>query len=302
MTRPTSAIEHTSRRARALAAATATVRASYEVLNTFIDTYARNDIGFLNDGVVTDDLGSRSSNTPLPPSAALYELALGDCTGLDTLDVGSGRGGGAAVALGLGARRAVGVELAFAGASAALRENRGLAVNGDAHALGVREASIDVVTCVESSQFYSDLPAVLREIRRILRPNGRFGYADIFLASAFPAYTTTLVAAGFTIKGVNDVTTAAVAAFARRDLTREFHSPARAAIEQQIAGLTQLHRQLRSGRYCYVVIDARPGPPARHASPEVTRAAALVRLLAGASCRSSAARFTPLGTDHIDGR
>ena len=48
------------------------------------------------------------------------------------------------------------------------------ALRGDAEALPLRDGSFDAVACGHGLQFCPDLGAVFREVRRVLRPEGRF--------------------------------------------------------------------------------------------------------------------------------
>ena len=46
-------------------------------------------------------------------------------------------------------------------------------VRGSAQSLPLRDACVDLVTCGFGIAFFPDLPAALRELRRVLRPDGR---------------------------------------------------------------------------------------------------------------------------------
>jgi ubiquinone/menaquinone biosynthesis C-methylase UbiE len=112
-----------------------------------------------------------------------HHLALGASVGgKDVIEVGSGRGGGAAY-------------LARAFQPAALRgldfspravdfcqrhygESNLSFVAADAQALPLHDESCDVVLNVESSHCYPDFPGFLAEVSRVLRPGGRLAYAD----------------------------------------------------------------------------------------------------------------------------
>ncbi len=107
----------------------------------------------------------------------------GTLAGLDVLEVGSGRGGGAVhVARRFGPRRTVALDVS----PAATRLARGLHgtaagvefASGDAENLPFAAGSFDVVLNVESAHCYGSLPRFLENVRRVLRPGGRLGFAD----------------------------------------------------------------------------------------------------------------------------
>jgi SAM-dependent methyltransferase len=119
--------------------------------------------------------------------ARMYQLvATGagriDPRGKRILEVGCGRGGGAAwMARHLGAEQVVGVDLSEQNIASARQAFvlPGLSFQpGDAEALPFPEGSFDLVVNVESSHCYPDYPAFLREVRRVLRPGGVLSTSD----------------------------------------------------------------------------------------------------------------------------
>jgi ubiquinone/menaquinone biosynthesis C-methylase UbiE len=105
-----------------------------------------------------------------------------DLDGLDVLEVGSGRGGGASyVKRYLAPGTLTGVDLtanaiAFCGEHYAIP---GLTfVRGDAQSLEFEGGSFDVVLNVESSHCYASMDRFLAEAVRVLRPGGHLLYAD----------------------------------------------------------------------------------------------------------------------------
>jgi ubiquinone/menaquinone biosynthesis C-methylase UbiE len=105
-----------------------------------------------------------------------------DLTGLDVLEVGSGRGGGCLYfAESLHAKSVTGVDLspnsiAFSRLASAL-PNVSFRT-GDAEALPFPDESFDVVVNVESSHCYGSMRQFVAEVARVLRPGGIFSWAD----------------------------------------------------------------------------------------------------------------------------
>ena len=102
--------------------------------------------------------------------------------GLDLLEIGSGRGGGAAfIARALAPHHLTGVD--FAATSVALaNEHYGSQSNlsfaqGDAEALTLPDAAFDVVLNIESAHCYASVPRFLGEASRVLRPGGALLFA-----------------------------------------------------------------------------------------------------------------------------
>jgi ubiquinone/menaquinone biosynthesis C-methylase UbiE len=105
-----------------------------------------------------------------------------DLDGLDVLEVGCGRGGGASyVKRYLVPKTLTGVDLA-ANAIAFCREHYAIPgltfVRGDAQTLKFEDSSFDAVINVESSHCYGSMDRFLAEVVRVLRPGGHLLYAD----------------------------------------------------------------------------------------------------------------------------
>jgi len=106
-----------------------------------------------------------------------------DLRGLDVLEVGCGRGGGAAyVARYLGPRSMTGLDLAAKAIEFCQRHYAipGLTfVQGDAEALEFAADTFDVVINIESSHCYAAMSKFLIGVHRVLRPGGYFLFADL---------------------------------------------------------------------------------------------------------------------------
>jgi SAM-dependent methyltransferase len=105
-----------------------------------------------------------------------YLFARALCDGLDVLDVASGEGYGAAQ-LAQVARSVVGVEYdaaTVAGAAGSFRRDNLTYVQGDARALPLPDACVDVAVSFETIEHFDRQAAFVAEIRRVLRPSGIF--------------------------------------------------------------------------------------------------------------------------------
>lgn len=159
-------------------------------------------------------------------NAQLYHIvaAQTDLTGLDVLDVGSGRGGGASyVQRYLGPATTTGMDLAESAVAFCNKVHGGIEglryVQGDAQAMPFEDESFDVVINVESAHCYPDKPAFLAEVMRVLRPGGSFFYTD-FTAAGQP-HELDLPMAGFEQCVERDVTAGIVKALTVDDVRRK---------------------------------------------------------------------------------
>jgi SAM-dependent methyltransferase len=105
-----------------------------------------------------------------------YFLARALCRGLDVLDVAAGEGYGSAL-LAQTARSVIGVEVtteAVAHAATAYRGPNLRFLEGDARFLPLDDASVDAVVSFETIEHFYEHDQFLAEVRRVLRPGGRF--------------------------------------------------------------------------------------------------------------------------------
>ena len=103
--------------------------------------------------------------------------------GLDVLEIGSGRGGGAAyIASSLAPETMVALDLSASATELARtrhqRDGMPNYVQGDAENLRLEAASFDVVLNVESAHCYGSMARFLTEVHRVLRPGGELLFAD----------------------------------------------------------------------------------------------------------------------------
>lgn len=162
---------------------------------------------------------------PLPPAdephrygiqlyrAAVAPVELGGC---DVLEVGSGRGGGAAyLARTFAPRSYTAVDFAPQAVRFCQAHHHapGLAfLPGDAEALPFEQCAFDVVVNLESSHTYLHAERFFGEVRRVLRPGGRFCFADWRAATDVEPLRAQLRAAGMELLEEEDITPAVVRA------------------------------------------------------------------------------------------
>jgi SAM-dependent methyltransferase len=180
--------------------------------------------------------GYRSPEVPAPPLdpadepdrsyIQLYDVVArgAPVATRDVLEVGCGRGGGAAyVARALGPRRVVAVDLSPRAVALCRRRfhqpNLSFEV-GDAEQLPFAAGAFDVVLNVESSHCYGRFDLFLREVRRVLRPGGHFVYADFRPDEEIAGWRAALEAAGFTIAAERDLRPGVVAALDADDAAK----------------------------------------------------------------------------------
>lgn len=105
-----------------------------------------------------------------------------DWAGLDVVEVGSGRGGGAAyLAATLAPARLTGIDIAPTATALAAARHTGISgldfATGDAEALTMPNASADIVLNIESAHGYASVPRFVGEAARVLRPGGALLFA-----------------------------------------------------------------------------------------------------------------------------
>jgi ubiquinone/menaquinone biosynthesis C-methylase UbiE len=139
----------------------------------------------------------------------------------DIAEIGCGRGGGLFyIAKTFSPATAVGVDLdALAVAFCKSHYNtEGLSFQqGDAQALRLADNSRDVVFNVESSHRYPDMKAFLREVYRILRPNGYFLFTDFRYDHEMDELKRDLEASGLTVRKERCINPEVLAALERDD-------------------------------------------------------------------------------------
>lgn len=167
---------------------------------------------------VPESLALEPAEEPERYGLQLYHATSGgrSMAGKTVLEVGCGRGGGAAFLHRTGKpSEMTGVD--FSAEAIALCRARysrdGLRfVSGDAERLPFSDSSFDLVVNVESSHCYGSMPAFLSEVRRVLKPGGRFACADFRDADKIPTWREQMTASGLTITSEREITANVLAA------------------------------------------------------------------------------------------
>ena len=162
------------------------------------------DVVFFNFGYEEDPpmgLTLAASDEPNRYCIQLYHVTASqvDLTGKRVLEVSCGAGGGASyIVRNLGPASYTGLDL-NRGAVACCRERHNLLgvdfVHGDAEQLPFPDQSFDAVINIESSAAYPHFSRFLAEVARVLRPEGRFLYADLRPRDSVAAWETALAGA-----------------------------------------------------------------------------------------------------------
>jgi SAM-dependent methyltransferase len=197
----------------------AAIRFWYQLLSR-LDTRAV--MPFMNYGYVPPEAGPPlaldPADEPHRSCIQLYHHVAGaiDLRGRDVLEVGCGRGGGAAyIRRYLGPRSVIGVDFSDQAIRFCARQPGARFIPGDAEALPLAADSFDAVVNIESSHCYTSLERFATECARVLRPGGALLLADWRPAGGFGVLRAALHAAGFAILREDDITEGVVRALDR---------------------------------------------------------------------------------------
>lgn len=224
--------------------------------------------GFLDDEILNLDLSE--ADAPNRPYIGLYERVTRnlDLTGKEVVEVGSGRGGGAAyLARTRSPKWMFGLDYSDQATLLAqkLHDVPHLRFRqGDATRLPLQTASFDFVVNVESSHCYASVPDFLEQVVRVLRPGGTFAWCDMRPRPEWDATRAQFEAAGLQIENDTEITPNVLQAL-------EYAAPAKQeAIMSHVPGWlapsfsdfagmpgSRIHRLLSSGEVRYGAIQAR---------------------------------------------
>ena len=195
-------------------------RTCYELLAARVRTP---DWAFMNYGYSAGaEIGSAPALEPADEAdrlaIQLYDHTLGavDLTGVDVLEVGSGRGGGASyIARYRHPNTVTGLDFSERAVEFCTEHRRapGLSfVRGDAQSMPFADGSFDAVVNVESSHCYQSVDRFLAEVHRVLRPNGSLFFADLRTQDGLATLRRQLAASALTLEGMADITDNVLAA------------------------------------------------------------------------------------------
>jgi ubiquinone/menaquinone biosynthesis C-methylase UbiE len=148
-----------------------------------------------------------------------------DLAGLEMLEVGSGRGGGAAyIKKYLGPMSLTGLDIAHNAVKLANKQHgmQGLQyVQGNAENLPFADKSFDVVINVESCHAYGSVPKFLSEVQRVLRPGGHFLVTDMRGPNGMDTQKKNLLNSGLDLLSEEDITMNVVEAIEKEELVKQ---------------------------------------------------------------------------------
>ena len=132
-----------------------------------------------------------------------------DIKGLDVLEVGSGRGGGACyIQRYLKPKQMVAMDLAQNAIDFSNKQHKvnGLKyIRGNAEALPFEDNSFDAVINVESCHAYGSVPSFLNEVTRVLRPKGYFLCTDLRLQDSMQLLQKQFDESALTLLATKDI-------------------------------------------------------------------------------------------------
>ena len=177
--------------------------------------YGQGDWTFMNYGFCDEQIENLPMGAEDAPNRyfiGLYERVTRDLelSGKEVVEVGSGRGGGAAyLARTKSPKWIFGID--YSDQATLLAQNRHRAPRlrfrqGDALHLPLQTASFDIVLNVESSHCYASMPDFLQQVGRVLRPGGTFSWCDMRPRAEWDAVRAQFEAAGFKIENDTDIT------------------------------------------------------------------------------------------------
>jgi SAM-dependent methyltransferase len=228
---------------------------------------AHGSVRLMNYGYASGDaVPLQAQDEPDRYSLQLYHQTASavDLTALDVLEVGSGRGGGAAYIMRyLKPRSMTGVDYSSKAVAFCQRYYDGVKGlcfrQGDAEDLPFENGSFDAVVNVESSHCYGSMETFVDEVVRVLRPGGYFLWTDHRPPQDLPGVYALFERKGFEIQERQSITENVLAALdQQRERNRALIDGNVPAIGRHVfysfAGVegTLIHDRFRGGELEYV--------------------------------------------------
>jgi SAM-dependent methyltransferase len=187
-----------------------------------------------------------------------------DLIGLNIMEVGSGRGGGASFIARYRQTASV-LGLDYSREASAFCERRHAEVPnlrfqvGDAENLPLEDGVFDAVINVESSHCYGDVERFFSEVERVLRPGGHFLFADLREPAEMEQLKSQLrSSSGLEVIAEENISAGVVAALEaddqrKRRLIHDLVPPAIRPLFEEFAGLQNgtIHNGLKNGGLVY---------------------------------------------------
>jgi len=170
-------------------------------------------------------LKDEDENNRYPLQLYHYLATTIDVSQKEVLEVGSGRGGGAAyIGSYLKPKVITGLDIAHNAVKLANRRHRAdnlKFIQGNAEKLPFDNESFDVVINVESCHAYGSVPVFLKEVKRVLRPGGFFLCTDIRSPAGMQILKDSLLASGMNLLSEEDITDNVVKAIERDEPVKQ---------------------------------------------------------------------------------
>ena len=189
------------------------------------DTSELRDWTFMNYGYASDDgdlvdLSDEDEWNRYPIQLYHHLFSRLEAKDTDILDIGSGRGGGAAyMAKTFHPKSVTGVDLSLE----AVKLSRSLHgqsktlgyMQGDAENLPFDDEQFDIVTSVEASHCFASMTRFLKSVTRVLKPEGNLVFTDFRTREGFDDLHAELEDAPLTLLSVEEITESVVLALQR---------------------------------------------------------------------------------------
>ena len=221
---------------------------------------------FMNYGFSDDsDLQLSEADEPDRLFIQLYNMNIRDVEieGKEVLEIGSGRGGGASwIARTFNPKSLVAVDYSEEAVKLSknwftIQDNLEFKV-GNAQDLPLSDDSFDIVYNVESSHCYANIPEFLKEVFRVLKPNGKFCWTDMRDSGTMEEMHDQFTQVGFNIESRADVTKNVIKALnlideGRRNMIRKSAPSSLRKSFETFGGVpgTPVYEALKSGKIQY---------------------------------------------------